>query len=97
MRRSPLAKVREISVEQDFVNWVEEMGGETFKVRVAGKRGFVDRLVILPGGRVVFAEVKRPIGGRVSPHQAEHIRRLRALGCEVLVVNKKRRPYVQCS
>ena len=61
-------------------------GGEAEKVRVIGRRGFFDRLVLLPGGRVIFAELKRPRRGRLSVHQIRRRDRYLALGAEVAVV-----------
>ena len=46
-----------------------------------------DRLVVLPGGRVVFVELKRDDGkGRLSARQRKESERLSALGCDVQVV-----------
>ena len=77
---------REAAVELVLVRGVEARGGMAEKVRVLGRRGFFDRLVIMPGGRVFFVELKRPRGGSLSPHQRERIRTYQALGCEVLVL-----------
>lgn len=44
-----------------------------------------DRIVLLPGGRAVFVELKRP-GGVTSQHQLRWISRLRALGFTAEVV-----------
>lgn len=64
----------ESTVEQRFVKAVLAAGGVLWKTRAIGKRGFFDRVAVLPGGRVWFVELKRPKGGRVSPHQSEHMR-----------------------
>ena len=45
-----------------------------------------DRLVLLPGGRVVWVELKRGKLGRLSPMQAYRHGQLRRLGQEVVVV-----------
>lgn len=50
---------------------------------------FLDRIVILPGGRVIFFEVKRPSGGRRSALQIFHVERLRAWGHEAYFVKTK--------
>ena len=51
---------------------VEALGGVADKVQVIGRRGFRDRLIVLPGGRIRLVEVKRPRGGRLSPHQIRY-------------------------
>jgi hypothetical protein len=51
-----------------------------------GARVFFDRLVIMPGGRVIFIEVKRPQGGRVSAHQMLRASVYASLGAEVAYV-----------
>lgn len=47
--------------------------------------GLPDRVVLLPGGRVVWVELKQE-HGRLSEIQKKMIERLRALGHEVHVV-----------
>lgn len=49
--------------------------------------GVVDRLVVLPNGRVWWVEFKRPGGGRLSPAQELRIAILRGLGQDVSVVD----------
>ena len=81
-----MAVRRESDVEAELVIRVTLAGGMAKKVQVIGERGFFDRLVILPGPRVIFVEVKRPQGGRVSPHQKQWHARCRSLGVEVALV-----------
>jgi Holliday junction resolvase len=78
--------IRENAVESELVRRVESAGGACEKVQSPGSRGFFDRLVILPGGLVVFVECKRPQGGRLSPHQLDRHKKYRALGCVVAIV-----------
>lgn len=77
---------RESVLETELVMRVRHLGGVAEKVTVPGSRGFFDRVVVLPGGRVIFVEVKRPRGGRVSPHQILRADRYRALGAEAVIV-----------
>jgi hypothetical protein len=50
-----------------------------------GRRGFPDRIVILPG-RIIFAELKRPSGGRLSPHQRWYAQKFIAMGHEIVLI-----------
>ena len=78
--------MREATVEQYLVSEAERRGGVAEKVKVAGKRGFFDRLVVMPHGRVFFVELKRPKGGVLSPHQRDRISLYRALCAQVFVI-----------
>src|SRR6478609_6738751 len=78
--------IRETVVEEALVKRVEALGGSAEKVRVIGRRGFFDRLVVLPGGRVVFVECKRPRGGVLSEHQVQRHKTYRALGATVALI-----------
>ena len=82
MSRGP----RENSVEEELVRRVRALGGRCEKMSMKGRRGFFDRLVVLQGGRVVFCECKRPVGGVLSPHQMMLHEHYRALGAEVRLV-----------
>jgi hypothetical protein len=77
---------KENAVENELVKRVRALGGRAEKVQVLGTRGFFDRLIVLPGGRVVFCEVKRPRGSRTTAHQIERARIYKALGVEVALV-----------
>ena len=77
--------VKENSVEQELVKRVRALGGRCEKMALQGRRGFPDRLVILPGGRVHLVETKRPVGGRLSPHQISLHAIYKALGVAVVI------------
>jgi hypothetical protein len=80
------AKVKELTIERELTLQVTLAGGIALKVKVIGRRGFVDRLVLLPGGKVLFVELKRPIGGRLSPQQRAFHSELRNLNMTVASV-----------
>jgi Holliday junction resolvase len=80
-----IADVKEREIERQLCQRVAEQGGLCLKVTVLGRRGFPDRLVVLPG-RIVFCELKRPRRGRVAVHQILYIEKLRALGAVACVV-----------
>ena len=83
------SSVKESAIEQQLIAAVHERGGVCEKVMCVGKRGFFDRLIILPGGRIIFAEIKRPKGGRMSPHQGEYRDIFVRLGVEACVVRSR--------
>ena len=69
---------RESIIEKHLVAEVKKAGGVAFK----------DRIVLLPGGRLVFVECKAP----GKPPRADQVReheRLRALGFSVVVLDSK--------
>lgn len=59
--------------------------GRCMKWVSPGNRGVPDRIVLLPGGRVAFVEMKRP-GGRTDPLQEYWHNQLRSLGYPVYVI-----------
>ena len=77
---------KEKVVEAELTRRVEALGGYCVKVRALGTRGFFDRLVVLPGGRVFFVELKRPRGYKITEHQRQYHRNFTALGAVVAVV-----------
>ena len=70
----------EKTVERRLRDMVEQHGGLCLKWVCPGWAGVPDRMILLPGGVVLFVEVKRPKGGRFSPLQLWWADRLRALG-----------------
>ena len=72
--------MREKEIEKYLVDIVAGMGGKAFKFVSPGCTGVPDRVVILPGGKVGFLELKAP-GERPRKEQAYRIRQLRELGC----------------
>lgn len=75
----------ESAVEAKLVRGVKALGGIAYKFTSPGTAGVPDRIVVLPGGRVIFAELKTD-SGRLSPGQRAQLDRLRALGAEAVVV-----------
>ena len=78
----------EKDIEEYLRLGVKKLGGIAFKFTSPGNSGVPDRLIVMPGNRVYFVELKRP-GGRTSPLQDRQISRLKDLGCRVLVVDSK--------
>jgi len=83
---NPAKQTKEKIIEEELVRRVRRAGGIAEKVTVLGARGFFDRLVLLPGGRVFFVECKRPRGGVISPHQILRHARYEALGARLYII-----------
>lgn len=76
----------ERELEKRFVQKVREAGGYAYKFVSPGTSGVPDRLVVLPEGKTGFVEVKAP-GKKPRAEQEYQIRRLKALGCYVAVLD----------
>lgn len=78
--------MRESNIENYFVTRVEELGGETRKLKWIGRRGGMDRFAKIPNRPALLAEFKAP--GKVPKrHQQKEIDRLRAVGMWVEVID----------
>lgn len=79
--------VTEDTVEEYLRKRVEALRGKALKMM--GLTGWPDRLVLLPGGVVVFVELKRPKGGKFEPMQPHVLRWLKNAGFNVYVIRTK--------
>jgi hypothetical protein len=71
----------EIKVEDHLKDEAKRHGGYAIKFIPAVLLGFPDRMVLLPGGKIAFIELKRP-GKEPRKAQWVWINRLRRLGFE---------------
>jgi len=69
-------------IERRLKREVEKRGGRALKFTVLGRAGMQDRLVLLPGGKAVFVEMKAP-GKQPRPLQRKRAEELRAMGFTV--------------
>ena len=76
--------MREKQIERKLTDDVKGMGGIAPKFVSPGYDGMPDRIVLLPGGRMAFVEVKAP-GEKPRPLQAARHALLRRLGFKVYV------------
>lgn len=60
----------EKDIETKLRKMVERHGGKCLKWVCPGWVGVPDRIVLLPGARVLFVETKRPKGGNIAKMQA---------------------------
>lgn len=78
--------MREKAVEQQLVRAVRRISGLALKFVSPGFAGVPDRIVLLPGGRLMFVELKAP-GMQLRPLQVKRKRQLEALGFLVYKVD----------
>lgn len=78
--------MREKEIEQRLVRVVKSEGGMAPKLVCPGLNGMPDRLVLMPGRRIAFVEVKAP-GKRPRPLQVMRHGQLRKLGFQVHVLD----------
>lgn len=70
----------ESNLEDDVVKWAEAEGGRALKLKIENERGFPDRTIILPGGRIAIPELKRPKRNKRSRQQIEMVAWLQVMG-----------------
>ena len=78
--------MKEKQIEQKLVSAVKAAGGICPKLVSPGMDGMPDRMVLLPGARIGFVEVKAP-GKRPRPLQVVRHRMLQGLGFPVFVLD----------
>lgn len=78
--------MREKTIEEHLVKAVRLMGGLAPKFVSPGLDGVPDRLLLLPDGRMAFAELKAP-GKQLRPLQIRRKRQLEMLGFRVFVID----------
>ena len=79
--------MREKTIEAKLVQAVRAKGGLAPKFTSPGFDGVPDRLILLPGGKVAFIELKAP-GKTLRPLQVRRKRQLEALGFSVYCIDR---------
>lgn len=82
-------RLTEDAIERHLTKRVKEHRGTCIKLPAWWYPGIPDRLVLLSGGRVIFVELKRPVGGKFEPRQPLWLRKLKTLGFAVHVWHTK--------
>lgn len=80
--------MREDAIERRLVTEAVKRGGLAPKFVSPGLDGVPDRLLLLPGGRLAFVEVKAP-GKKPRPLQRRRMEQLTVLGFQVFVLDSK--------
>lgn len=78
--------MRESTIEHRLVSEAKKRGGLAPKFVSPGLDGVPDRLVLFPGGRLGFVELKAP-GKKPRPLQRRRAEQLTALGFRVYTVD----------
>ena len=73
-------------IERHLAMSVKKMGGMAVKFVSPGLNGVPDRIVLLPGRKMAFVELKAP-GKKPRPLQEKRKRQLEALGFPVYVID----------
>ena len=73
-------------IESKLTRATKAMGGLALKFISPGYDGVPDRIVLFPGGRIAFVEVKAP-GKTLRPLQVRRKRQLEALGFSVYCID----------
>lgn len=82
-------KMKEYAVEKHLISVTRACGGMCIKFTSPGMTGVPDRIVILPGGKIGFAELKAP-GKKPRLVQRAVLRVLYRLGCRVAAIDNKK-------
>jgi len=77
----------EKDLEAKLVKDVRRMGGRCLKWVSPGNRGVPDRIVLLPGGRIRFVEMKRPKESKIDSLQKFWARVLTEMGFKAYTVS----------
>lgn len=79
-------RIRESLIEINLIKEVEKRGGITYKLPPLGRINKPDRLVMLPGGKIIFVECKAP-GEKPRPGQIREHEKLKKIGFYVVVLD----------
>ena len=74
------SKVKEVSIEDGFCAYAKTQGCLPFKLIILNRRGWPDRSVLCPGGKVLFIEFKRDKNSKPSANQVGVRTKLEKLG-----------------
>ena len=80
--------MRESVVEKHLTIEAKKRGGMSVKFVSPGLDGVPDRLVLLPGGKLAFVELKAP-GKKMRPLQIHRAKQLTAMGFRVYCADRK--------
>lgn len=86
--RIPNLAPKEKDIEAHLRKEIKKMGGKAYKFTSPANRSVPDRIVMLPGGRIYFVEVKTD-KGKVTPGQERELKYIEELGFKTFIVYGK--------
>jgi len=78
--------LREREIEQKLTQTARRKGGLALKFSSPGIVGVPDRILLMPGGHMAFAELKAP-GNPLRPLQVRRKQQLEVLGFRVYIID----------
>lgn len=87
-RKVKNSEIKETDIESDFVKFAKKKGCHALKLIFLNKKGFPDRTILCPGGRIFFIEFKKK-DKKQSPIQIVVMKMLKQLGFEYYVCDVK--------
>lgn len=78
--------MRERNLEYKLRDKVKALGGLALKLIASGSTGLPDRLILMPGGRIFFVELKNGNKGTLSARQIVVHKLLERLGFKVWII-----------
>lgn len=73
-------------MERKLVERIHGLEGLALKFVSPSGSGYPDRIILMPGGRIYFAELKAP-GEKLRPLQVQRKQQLEQLGFRVFVID----------
>lgn len=80
--------MREKDIEKYLRDRTKQLRGKAWKWESPGNDGVPDRIVIFPGNRIYFVELKAP-GKKPRPLQLKQMNDLKNFGCKVFMLDSK--------
>lgn len=80
--------MRESSIEKSVVKWAKLRGIDSVKMEIQSYVGLPDRLFLVPGGKPLFMELKRP-GSKAREIQRYAMNTLKQKGYDVVVCDNR--------
>lgn len=87
------AEVSEKAIEKYLFDRVKELGGVCLKYSNPNMAGYPDRVVLLPGGKTIWIELKSK-GKKPTKLQEIRIASLKLLGHQVFVIDSRETVYL---